>query len=128
MPPLITLITGKPREHMVALWLNKRLCPMAPVEVLSIGGFTHTVVDCRYILQRALIVGASAFVMGHNHPSFDPEPSTADYEVTRALSNACSVVGVTLLDHIVVGTPLRYVSLASRGFDFGKNGGSSYAT
>jgi DNA repair protein RadC len=53
-------------------------------------------------------------VLGHNHPSGDPEPSTDDEAVTRRLARAGDLIGVALLDHLVVGGS-RWVSLARRG-------------
>jgi DNA repair protein RadC len=51
---------------------------------------------------RALHVGCGALVLAHNHPSQDPSPSRADRQVTVALRDACGIVGITLLDHIIV--------------------------
>jgi DNA repair protein RadC len=50
----------------------------------------------------ALRDAASAIVLVHNHPSGDPRPSVEDLGMTRALSSACKVVGLTLLDHVIV--------------------------
>ena len=38
----------------------------------------------------------------HNHPSGDPSPSAADVEMTHALVDACQIIGIHLLDHVVV--------------------------
>jgi DNA repair protein RadC len=44
---------------------------------------------------------ASAIIVAHNHPSGDLEPSASDVDVTNQLKTAGSVVGITLLDHII---------------------------
>ena len=65
-------------------------------------------------LRRALAHNASAVIVGHNHPSGNPEPSTADRAVTARLKHALALIDVRLLDHFVVGDGPP-VSLASRG-------------
>jgi DNA repair protein RadC len=54
------------------------------------------------VLRPALEDAASGIVLVHNHPSGDPTPSAADIELTRALIEACQVVGIFLLDHVIV--------------------------
>lgn len=66
------------------------------------GGLHGCALTPRDVLQPALRDGASAIVVLHNHPSGDPTPSTDDVVMTRALAEACEVVGVPLLDHVVV--------------------------
>lgn len=54
-------------------------------------------------------------VVGHNHPSGNPEPSAADRAVTDRLRHALQLVDVRLLDHFVIGDGAP-VSLAARGW------------
>jgi DNA repair protein RadC len=68
----------------------------------------------REVFRDALMHGAAALVIAHNHPSGDAEPSTDDQKVTRRLARVGELVGVEILDHIVVGHE-RWVSLARRG-------------
>ena len=56
----------------------------------------------RDVLQPALLVGADAVVLCHNHPCGDASPSPADDDITVTLRAACDAVGITLLDHLVV--------------------------
>ena len=68
----------------------------------------------RIVAQRALTVNAAALIVGHNHPSGNPEPSVADRAVTTRLKQALALLDVRLLDHIIVaGDQSR--SLASLG-------------
>ena len=64
------------------------------------------------MVRRALELGASALILVHNHPSGDPTPSTADIDMTRQIAQACSVLGITLHDHLIIGKS-REVSLRS---------------
>lgn len=51
----------------------------------------------------------------HTHPSGDPSPSAEDLAFTRRLAEAGEVVGVRMVDHLIVGTGGRWVSLRERG-------------
>ena len=66
------------------------------------GGAHGCALTPRDVLTPALREAASAIVLVHNHPSGDPTPSPEDARMTRALAEACDVVGVPLLDHVVV--------------------------
>src|SRR5512143_2370492 len=54
------------------------------------------------ILRAPIVVGASAIVLAHNHPSGDPTPSDEDYVMTRRVAEAGQIVGVPLVDHVIL--------------------------
>ena len=66
------------------------------------------------MFRDALLAGAAAVALAHNHPSGEPEPSAEDRQVTRRLARAGELLGVPLLDHLVVGHD-RWRSLARQG-------------
>jgi DNA repair protein RadC len=66
------------------------------------GGLHGTALTPSDVLRPAVRSGASAIILLHNHPSGDPTPSADDLRMTAALEQACRVVGVPLLDHVVV--------------------------
>jgi len=69
----------------------------------------------REVLRRALAHNAAAVIVGHNHPSGNPEPSQADRNLTHRLKTALDLLDIRLLDHFIIadGPP---VSLALRGW------------
>lgn len=52
----------------------------------------------------------NVIILVHNHPSGNPEPSSADIKLTERLSEAGSILGIEVLDHIVIGDGI-YVSM-----------------
>lgn len=78
-------------------------CKLIAHRVISRGGISESVVDIRLILRQALLAGAVAIVFAHNHPSGVPTPSCQDDDLTRRLLEACRLVQIKLLDHIIVG-------------------------
>lgn len=65
-------------------------------------------------LRPALLLNQPCMVMVHNHPSGDPNPSAADVARTKEVKEAAAIMGITLLDHLVVGSE-GFVSMYDRG-------------
>ena len=84
---------------------------------LSHGIVDTTVLNPREVFAKALLVGAKAIVLAHNHPSGDVTPSDEDYVTTRRMVDAGKVLGVPVVDHLIVGCNRRpaYYSFEEAG-------------
>ncbi len=82
--------------------------------LVAMGGLNAAVVHPREVLRPAILCAAAALVMVHNHPSGDPEPSEEDLRLTARFYEACRLMGIDLLDHIILGGS-DFVSLKERG-------------
>jgi DNA repair protein RadC len=71
-------------------------------------------VDPREVFSAALAARARGVVLAHNHPSGDVKPSEDDVALTRRAVEAGELLGISVLDHLVVGAG-RYLSMAERG-------------
>lgn len=91
-----------PHEELHGLFLDRRHRPLA-LRRLTSGSDALTVVEPRQIFRVAIGVGAAAVVLAHNHPSGDPTPSAEDRAITERVARAGQIVGVSLLDHLVIG-------------------------
>lgn len=100
------------REVFGVLFLDVRHRVIAFEELFQ-GALTGVSVYPREVVKRALQLNADACILAHNHPSGDSEPSMADVNITYTLIDACKLVGVRVLDHIVVGKTTR--SMAEHG-------------
>jgi len=69
---------------------------------VSEGSAVATVVDVQYILRAAILSGANQLIICHNHPSGNMKPSQADLDITTKLKQACILLEVKLLDHIIL--------------------------
>lgn len=110
---LNTLIGDDDREHLIALFLDTRhrvIC----THTLSVGTANATICSQRELFRAALLSGAVAIILGHNHPSGDPTPSAADISITRDIKRAGDLLDIQLLDHVVIGHN-RNTSLKSLG-------------
>lgn len=82
----------------------------------SSGGICQTVVDIKVILTQALLCGASAIIIAHNHPSGDMYPSREDDHMTKRLKAACETIDLRFLDHVILsGADNLYYSYADEG-------------
>ncbi len=102
------------QEVMGALYLDVRNRLIAESDIYR-GTLSRAAVEPRAILKEGLLHSASGFILFHTHPSGDPSPSAEDLSFTRRMSEAGELLGVKLLDHIVLGSAGRWVSLGRRG-------------
>ncbi|MGC8989615.1 MAG: RadC family protein [Verrucomicrobiia bacterium] len=91
------------------------------VEKLTQGTLDTLLIHPREVFRAAIVAGASAIVVVHNHPSGDPTPSEQDIRVTRDLIRAGQLLKIDVLDHVILGkrTSERdcdYVSLRELGY------------
>ena len=68
----------------------------------------------REVVKAALNHNAAAVIFAHNHPSGEPEPSSADQALTKRLKSALALIDIRAIDHFVIGGG-KYVSLSERG-------------
>ena len=82
--------------------------------VITRGILNASLVHPREVFQAAILAGAAAVILVHNHPSGDPSPSSADREVTAQLVAAGRLLDIPVHDHVIVGCG-RYTSFAEAG-------------
>ena len=104
---------SRPVEHFGAVLLDTKHRVLRTT-VVAVGTLNSTVVEPRDVFREAIVGGAAAIVVFHNHPSGDPTPSRDDVALTRRLAAAGELMGITLVDHIIVGDA-RYCSFKEMG-------------
>lgn len=97
-----TTMSHLPTEQFRILFLDRKNRLIAD-EMQARGTVDHVPVYPREIVKRALDLHASALILVHNHPSGDPTPSEADISMTGQVATACSTLGLTLHDHLIIG-------------------------
>ncbi len=109
-----TTMSHRETEQFRVLYLDRKNVVIGDEEQ-SKGTVDHVPVYPREVAKRALELNASALILVHNHPSGDPTPSEADIEMTRQINNACTALGLTLHDHLIIGKS-RELSFRAEGF------------
>ncbi len=102
------------QEVMGALYLDVRNRLVGESDIYR-GTLDRAVVEPRAILKEGLRRSASGFILFHTHPSGDPSPSIEDLTFTRRMAEAGDLLGMKLLDHMILGSAGRWVSLGRRG-------------
>lgn len=100
-------------EEFKILLLNRANTVLGKMTV-SKGGISGTVTDVRIILQAAIKTNASEIIVCHNHPSGNLTPSETDTKITRKVKDACSIMDIQLLDHLIID-PYDFYSFADNG-------------
>ncbi len=104
-----SVLIDNSREHLVALYLDGAH-QVSSYSLISVGSANSAVVHPREVFQRAIVSGAVALAIAHNHPSGELTPSKDDLGVTRRLEEAGDLLGIRLLDHLIV-TATAYFSI-----------------
>lgn len=100
-------------EEIWVLFLNKKN-EIISQEMITKGSSTASLFDLKKIVREALLRKAEGLVMCHNHPSGNLIPSPQDDQITRKLKEACSMMELRMLDHVIV-THASYYSYADQG-------------
>ena len=108
-----TLIGDSPQEHLVAICVDARSRVIGVSEV-SRGTLSASLVHPRETLRTAILLNAAAFIVAHNHPSGDLEPSEEDLTVNKRLVEAGKLLGIEVLDHIIVAKD-SFISFKEKG-------------
>lgn len=103
----------KNQEHFVTLTLNGAGI-LIKKRVVFIGTLNQSLVHPREIYADAIADRAASIVFVHNHPSGSLVPSEEDIFVTNRLLNAGKLLGITVVDHIIIGRD-GYYSFYSKG-------------
>lgn len=106
-------LEGSPQERFGVITLDTKN-QLIGVHLITVGTLDCSLVHPREVFRPAILQNASSIILFHNHPSGDPTPSKADFDVTRRLKNAGTLIGIDVIDHIVIGDGAT-LSLAESG-------------
>ena len=100
---LAPLMANELQECFWIIPLNARNRVMSAPVMITRGLANSAPVHPREAFRPAIVAGASAIIIAHNHPSGDPTPSAEDIIVTKRLIEAGKVVGIAVMDHVIIG-------------------------
>ena len=105
------------QEHLRVLLLNTRN-EVLGIQEIYVGNVNPSVIRASEVFRPAVQANAPSIIVVHNHPSGDPAPSSQDVDITKELISAGKLLGIELLDHVVLGSANRFVSLNERRLAF----------
>ncbi len=115
---LLTEMACLEQEVMQTLLLDAKN-RVLDMPIIYRGSLHTTVIRVAELFREAVRRNCAALIVAHNHPSGDPTPSPEDVAVTREIVQAGKLLDIEVLDHLVVGAGMKYVSLKERGLGFG---------
>ncbi len=89
-------------ERFTVLFLDRRH-NLIEAQTMFRGTTGTSAVYPREVVKEALKLNADAVIFGHNHPSGEAVPSSADLAITERLVDALKLVEVRVLDHVIIG-------------------------
>ena len=92
----------KEKEELVVAYLDTK-CQMIKDMMITSGTINQSLFSIREIFVQALRFNAVNIVIVHNHPSGNSEPSKDDIISTKKICEAGQLIGITVLDHIIIG-------------------------
>lgn len=101
------------QEVLLCMMLDNKNQLLGEKEITR-GTVNATMISPRELFLAALQFRAVHILLVHNHPSGIPEPSGDDITVTRQIRRAGEMLGITLLDHIIIGDHC-YTSMLEQG-------------
>ena len=105
---------GLDREQFLVCGLDAKH-RIIGINIVSIGSLTLAIVHPREVFKPLILMNAAACICAHNHPSSDPTPSQEDRVLTQRLRQGAELLGITLLDHVILGED-RHFSFADQGW------------
>ena len=97
------------REKFIVAYLTTKNEPIA-IETISIGTLSASLVHPREVFKGAVLSNASSIALAHNHPSGHTNPSQEDVDLTNRLVEAGKIMGISIIDHIIIGSSDNYYS------------------
>jgi len=98
--PLIQHYGDRKQEHFLCISINGANEVMN-IRVVTIGLINKSQVHPREVFADVIAERASAVIIAHNHPVGDLKPSNEDIAVTKRIKEASTILGISLLDHII---------------------------
>lgn len=95
-------MAGLDREEVCVVNMDGKGHPIN-FNVVSIGSLNGSIIPMGNVFKTAILSNAASIILMHNHPSSDVSMSRQDENVTKQLMYAGQIMGITVLDHIIVG-------------------------
>ncbi len=111
---LLHTMSGLDKEVFKAIYLDAKN-RIIEIEDLFEGTVDTSVVYLREAVKSALKYNAISIIFAHNHLSGDTKPSEDDKNITQELVNACELMEIRVLDHIIISGN-DYFSFANQGY------------
>ena len=102
VPLLVEFYNNSSVENFVVIALGGGK-QVISIRTITVGTVNRTLVHPREVFRYAILENAESIIISHNHPSGFVSPSSDDINITKILKEASEIIGITLLDHVIIG-------------------------
>ena len=102
VPLLVEFYNNSSVENFVVIALGGGK-QVISIRTITVGTVNRTLVHPREVFRYAILENAASIIISHNHPSGFVSPSSDDINITKILKEASEIIGITLLDHVIIG-------------------------
>ena len=103
---------GVNEEHMYLICLDSN-CRLLRCDMIGKGAVNFAPISNRKIVELAYKTNAASVILIHNHPSGIAAPSRKDIDTTIGIIEAMRAIGITVSDHIIIGSGGDYFSFCT---------------
>lgn len=107
-------LLGQDQECFLVILLDSQL-QVRGISEIARGARDRVDVPVSDTLRIAIVDGATAICVVHNHPSGVAKPSDSDKELTKTIKAAAKTVHLELMDHVIIADGKKYYSFAKDG-------------
>ena len=116
------ILKNQPRENLISIALHSGN-QVVGFEIVSQGTANASLAVASEVFKAVLLTNSTAFILAHNHPSGNCEPSLEDRQIAQRISEAAQLIGIELLDFLIV-TEDSFYSFAQSEPSILKKGGA----
>lgn len=106
-------LRDKKQEEFIVVSLNSAN-KVIRSRTITKGLLNSSLTHPREVFREAILENAASIILIHNHPSGNLEPSREDIGITKQLTEAGKIIGITIQDHLIIAGD-AYTSLMERG-------------
>lgn len=96
-------LADEAREWLIAFYVNDELELLA-ADTIARGTVSSVAIPRGQLICRGRSMGATGFILVHNHPSGDSTPTDADIKETVRLAQLSRDMELPMLAHFVIAT------------------------
>ena len=95
------VLKNQPRENLISIALHSGN-QVVGFEIVSQGTANASLAVASEVFKAVLLTNSTAFILAHNHPSGNCQPSLEDRQIAERISQAAQLIGIELLDFLIV--------------------------
>ncbi len=95
------------QEHLYLFGMNTKNKIILKKEI-AIGSHNTMIVNPKDIFTPLLMTGCNSFILAHNHPTKDINPSNEDIIFIKKVKKASDIMGLNLLDNLIFSNDNYY--------------------